>query len=77
MIAKREEDIKNFKPVPYYGLRAAVDGMTLSWQDKKTKQSTDVQRICDVAACTSAARQTSRDRRLKKTAKKSFAPGPL
>ncbi len=39
MIAKREEDIKNFKPVPYFGLRAAVDGMTLTWQDKKTKQT--------------------------------------
>lgn len=39
MIAKREEDIKNFKPVPYYGLRAAVDGMTLTWQDKKRSRA--------------------------------------
>ncbi len=35
MIAKREADIQAFKPVPYYGLRAAADQMTLTWQDKK------------------------------------------
>lgn len=34
MIAKREADIQAFKPVPYYGIRALVDGMTLTWQDK-------------------------------------------
>lgn len=39
MIAKREADIQAFKPVPYYGIRAAVDGMTLTWQDKKSKQT--------------------------------------
>lgn len=39
MIAKREADIQAFTPVPYYGIRAAVDGMTLTWQDKKSKQT--------------------------------------
>ncbi|MFP3814020.1 DNA topoisomerase, partial [Bacillus sp. SIMBA_005] len=28
MIAKREADIQAFTPVSYYGIRAAVDGMT-------------------------------------------------
>lgn len=39
MIAKREADIQAFTPVSYYGIRAAVDGMTLTWQDKKSKQT--------------------------------------
>lgn len=40
MIAKREEDIKKFTPVPYYGLTGRVNGMTLIWRDSKTQSST-------------------------------------
>lgn len=40
MIAKREEDIKKFIPVPYYGLIGKVNGMTLTWRDGKTQSST-------------------------------------
>ncbi len=45
MIAKREADIQAFKPVPYYGLRAAADQMTLTWQDKKqSRQERSIRR---------------------------------
>ncbi|MEG6616805.1 DNA topoisomerase III [Peptococcaceae bacterium 1198_IL3148] len=37
MIAKRELEIQNFKPRPYYGLTAAANGLKLVWQDHKTK----------------------------------------
>ncbi len=40
MIAKREEDIRKFKPVPYYGLIGRVNGMTLIWKDRKSQDST-------------------------------------
>ncbi|WFR55820.1 DNA topoisomerase III [Anaerocolumna sp. AGMB13025] len=40
MIAKREEDIRKFKPVPYYGLIGKVNGMTLTWKDQKSQNST-------------------------------------
>ncbi len=40
MIAKREEDIRQFKPVPYYGLTGKVNGITLTWRDSKTQNST-------------------------------------
>lgn len=40
MIAKREEEIKGFVPVPYYGLIGIVNGMTIHWTDKKSKSST-------------------------------------
>lgn len=43
MIAKREEEIKAFKPLPYYGLKAVVKKgnqvMQLTWFDKKSKSN--------------------------------------
>lgn len=37
MIAKREEEIKNFKPKSYYGITAVGNSLKLTWQDNKTK----------------------------------------
>ena len=37
MIAKREAQIKEFKPVPFYGMTAKTGGLTLTWQDQKSK----------------------------------------
>lgn len=54
MIAKREEEIRNFKPVPYYGLTASVtktDGlkqsMKMQWIEPKSKstRSFDKERV--------------------------------
>lgn len=46
MIAKREADIRSFKPVPYYQLTlTTAQGLTLQWHDQKTKE----QRIFDRA----------------------------
>ncbi|MCM3759977.1 DNA topoisomerase III [Alkalihalobacillus oceani] len=46
MIAKREADIRSFKPVPYYQLAlTTAQGLTLQWHDPKTKE----QRIFDRA----------------------------
>lgn len=46
MIAKREEEIRNFKPVPYYGLTVAVEkkdglkqSMKLQWVEPKSKSN--------------------------------------
>ncbi|MSS42698.1 DNA topoisomerase III [Anaerosalibacter bizertensis] len=37
MIAKREEEIKNFKEKEYYGIIASTNNLKLVWQDGKTK----------------------------------------
>lgn len=37
MIAKREEEIRNFKPKPFYGITATANGLKLIWQDSQTK----------------------------------------
>ena len=34
MIAKREEQIRNFVPKPYYGIRAEAGALKLIWRDK-------------------------------------------
>jgi len=39
MIAKREEDIKRFKPKPYYALSCKVSNMTFQWRDKKSNNN--------------------------------------
>lgn len=75
MIAKREEDIQQFQPKPFFGLTAQVDGLALTWQDAKTKQNRTFQEDVvkeRLAACKGKSAVIDA---LKKTAKKSFAPG--
>ena len=47
MVAKREEQIRSFVPQSYYGLQAVGEGLTLTWQDKKSGscRSFDKERI--------------------------------
>lgn len=37
IIAKREEEIQNFKPKTFYGIEAVSSNLKLTWQDNKTK----------------------------------------
>ncbi|MCM0648248.1 DNA topoisomerase III [Clostridium swellfunianum] len=37
IIAKREEEIKYFKPKTFYGISASAEGLKFTWQDSKTK----------------------------------------
>ncbi|SDK73905.1 DNA topoisomerase III [Natronincola ferrireducens] len=37
MIAKREEEIQNFKSKTFYGITAVANGLKLTWQDGQTK----------------------------------------
>lgn len=39
MIAKREEEIRSFKPRAYYGIQAAADKLKLTWQDAQSKDT--------------------------------------
>lgn len=40
MIAQREEEIRNFKPKKYYGIKAVSEqGLSFTWQDPKTKDT--------------------------------------
>lgn len=74
IIAKREEEIKNFQPRTYYGITAQADKLKLTWQDSKTKdiKTFDEQR-CD-AILQALAGQQAQVVELEKTYKKTYAP---
>lgn len=73
MIAAREEEIRTFKPVPYYGLKAAVGGITFTWTDARSgsSRSFDKDRIQAIKqASAPSLLVTDVHKKLKKT----FAP---
>lgn len=39
IIAKREDEILHFRPVPYYGINAKTDKLHLQWFDSKSKET--------------------------------------
>lgn len=73
MIAAREEEIRSFKPVTYYGLKATVGGITFTWADTKSgsSRSFDKDRIQAIKQ-TAAASLLVTD--VHKKLKKTFAP---
>nr|WP_232624245.1 DNA topoisomerase III [Bacillus safensis] len=75
MIAKREEDIQQFQPKPFYGMTAQVDGLTLTWQDAKTKQNRTFQENGIKERLAGCKGKPAVIDALKKTAKNAFAPG--
>lgn len=50
MIAKREKQIKEFVPKPYFGISAKGENLTLTWQDARSKsyQSFDKEKIASI-----------------------------
>ncbi|UYO36032.1 DNA topoisomerase III [Bacillus zhangzhouensis] len=75
MIAKREEDIQQFQPKPFYGMTAQVDGLILTWQDAKTKQNRTFQENAIKERLAGCKGKPAVIDALRKIAKKTFAPG--
>ncbi|MDR1066828.1 MAG: DNA topoisomerase III [Clostridiales bacterium] len=50
IISAREEEIRSFKPVKYYGLSAACDKFKLTWRDTKSGEARcfDEKRVTDI-----------------------------
>ncbi|WP_456275084.1 DNA topoisomerase III [Bacillus sp. AK128] len=74
MIAKREEEIKQFRPKTYYGLKAQTENLTLNWQDPKSKdqKTFDKNRIDSLLSSLENKKAELID--VSKVAKKSFSP---
>ncbi len=74
IIAKRGEEIQNFKPRTFYGITAKADKLNLTWQDSQTKDT----RIFDQDKCarilSSVQNKNAIISSVDKTYKKSFAP---
>ena len=75
MIAKREEEIKQFKPKTYYGLTAISEGIKWTWKDDKTKDTKtfDEQKIAQLVK--SLQHESAHIEKVIKTEKKAYAPG--
>ena len=75
LIANREDEIRSFRPKPYYGLKVYEDGICFTWQDRKSgsTRSFDPERIRRIS-------EEIRGERLvldsvEKKSRKTYAPG--
>ncbi|CAM3616100.1 DNA topoisomerase III [Brevibacillus invocatus] len=76
IVAKREEEIRQFKPKPYYGLTAVAEGpVQLQWQDQQTKDvKTFSQEKADQLLASLKQEKSAEVIEVTKAHKKSFAP---
>lgn len=74
MIAKREEEIKNFVPKSYYGLKARTKTLTLSWKDAKSGSMSSFQKERMEQLLKKMQGQDAKVVQVKRTPKKTMAP---
>ncbi|BBB91991.1 MAG TPA: DNA topoisomerase III [Methylomusa anaerophila] len=76
IIARREEEIQNFKPRTFYGISIVAGGLALTWQDGKTKDNKtfDKERCEAIVANIKKDHSQVRVSGVEKAAKKSFSP---
>ncbi len=75
MIAKREEEIKQFKPKSYYGLTALSNGIKWTWQDGKSKDVKTFNEERIQSLLKSLKGQSAQIEKVVKSEKKAYAPG--
>lgn len=74
IIEKREEEIKNFVPKPYYGLNVKIGNILFTWQDRKTKNVRTFQKDQILSLLKNLKGKSAVIVNIKKTPKKSYAP---
>ncbi|MCC3357224.1 DNA topoisomerase III [Bacillus sp. REN16] len=74
IIAQREEEIKNFKPIPYYEIKAITDSLTLKWQHEKTKEQRIFKKDVSSSIVRSLQGQEATIIDVQTSQKKSYAP---
>ena len=74
MIAKREEEIRSFKPESYYGMTAVAEGVTFTWKDKKSGSYRTFSRERIEELTEKCKNQFLTLAQVEKKAKKSYAP---
>lgn len=75
IIARREEEIQNFKPKSYYGITANTKDIKLAWQDSKTRDVKTFDKEKRDKIMGSLRNKDAEVIEVSKTDKKSFAPG--
>jgi len=74
IIAKREDDIKNFVPKPYYALKARNKELTLTWKDAKSGSMSSFQKERMDGILKAVNGKEAVVVQVKKTPKKTMAP---
>lgn len=74
MIAKREEEIRAFRPEPYYGLKVRAAGVTFTWQDSKSGNTRCFEKKKIEAIKQRCEGQRIRIETVQKKAKKTYSP---
>ena len=74
MIAKREDEIRNFVPKTYYGLKAKNKNITLMWKDAKSGSMSSFRKDHIESLLVKIQKQDAKVLKVKKTPKKTFAP---
>ena len=75
MIAKREEEIRNFRPVDFYGMTVLSGGIQFTWQDKKSGSCRSFQQEKMESLLKEVRAGSLTIESIDKTAKKTFSPG--
>ncbi|WP_050613402.1 DNA topoisomerase III [Bacillus testis] len=74
MIARREEEIKTFKPKSYYGLKVKTDnGLSLTWRDSKNNEARTFDENYAESLQKKISHQKGKIVEVKKTNKKTYA----
>lgn len=75
MIAKREEEIRKFKPEPFYGLELLANGVRWTWKEKKSGslRTFSEDRIKEIEK--KVCQDTLHIDKIERTAKKTYSPG--
>jgi len=74
IIAKREEEIKNFKPKTFYGITAVTNEFKLTWQDKQTKDTKTFDKQVVDKTLAELQSKNAEIIEIKKEYKKNYAP---
>lgn len=75
MIAKREEEIRKFKPEEYFGMNLQAGGVRWTWQDRKSKGTRTFQKERMDELTKKLKGQKLTIAAVEKSSKKSYAPG--
>lgn len=74
MIARREEEIRNFISEPYYGLTAKAEGVTYTWKDKKSGSYRSFQKERMEKLLDNVKKDSFRIQKVERKKKKTFPP---
>lgn len=74
MIAKREEEIRTFKPREYYGITAVANGLKLAWQDSKSRDTKTFDKVKSDKILSDIKNKDASVVEVEKAYKKTFSP---